>query len=87
MRWSIVSCEELPPLRDVLLLRYLVQREDSERREVFVELSGTVAATSPDTLPSPLDEVVRTPGSERDRGRSRPDRAYEQVRTRPPGIA
>lgn len=62
MRWSIVSCEELPPPRDVLLLRYLVKREDGERRAVFVELTGTVAATSPDTLPSPLDEVVRTRG-------------------------
>lgn len=62
MPWSIVSCEELRPPRDVLLLRYLVQREDGERREVFVEFTGTVAATSPDTLPSPLDEVARTRG-------------------------
>ena len=45
-----------------MLLRYLLERDDGERREVFVELSGTVAATSPDTLPSPLDDIVRTRG-------------------------
>jgi len=62
MRWTIASGpEEVAPVADHTRLRYVLRR-DGEEREVFVELSGTAWASEPDSLPSPLDDVVRSRG-------------------------
>jgi hypothetical protein len=61
-RWEVVGdAEEMPSGADGERWRYIL-RSDSEERDVIVELSGTVAATEPATLPSPLDEAARTKG-------------------------
>lgn len=62
MPWSIVSGpDSVSSTADQSLFRYVVRRGDEER-EVFVELTGTVARTEPKTLPSPHDEHVRSQG-------------------------
>lgn len=61
--WSLVSGPaEVPPLADHRRYQYVVERRD-ERREVFVEVTGTAAAVDPHTLPSPLDEAVTSRGA------------------------
>jgi hypothetical protein len=40
---------------------YVIERE-ADRRELYVELSGTVAACAPETLPDPVGEMVTTNG-------------------------
>lgn len=74
--WVVVNGpEEAPPLADHRRFRFVVRRGDQER-EVFVEFSGTVARTDPDSLASPLGGHVRS------RGRSVLDSCAQ--RTEPP---
>jgi hypothetical protein len=61
--WSIVSGpEEVRPLADHHRFRCVVARGDV-RRDVFVEITGTAWATDINTLPSPVNEAVRTRGA------------------------
>ena len=53
--------EECRPTGANKVLRYLLRR-DGEERDVVVEMSLTLCATEPSTLPSPLDELARTDG-------------------------
>lgn len=60
--WTIIEGpEEIPPLKDHHCLRFVIERGE-DRRELFVEISGTAAACDPDTLPSPVGDAVRTNG-------------------------
>lgn len=60
--WRIIEGPEpVAPLGDHHRFRFVVERNDA-RRELFVHISGTVAASDVDTLPSPIDEAVRTNG-------------------------
>lgn len=52
---------EEPPTADRERRRYTVAR-GTERRDVIVEISGTLAASDPNRLPSPLDEAVASRG-------------------------
>jgi hypothetical protein len=61
--WVLVNgSDEVHPVGDGRRFRYVVEREDGEQRDVFVELTGSAAASHPDTFPSPLDEALRTKG-------------------------
>ena len=61
--WSIVSGpEEVRPVPDHRRFRHVVARGDV-RRDVFVEITGTAWVTDIDTLPSPVNEAVRTLGA------------------------
>jgi hypothetical protein len=61
--WTIVSGpEEVPPVADHRRFHYVIERR-AERREVFVEVTGTAASSDPRTLPSPLDDAVSSHGA------------------------
>ena len=61
--WTIVlGPEEVRPLADHARYRYVFERDD-DTQEVFVEITGTAAATDARTLPSPLDDAVSTRGA------------------------
>lgn len=61
--WSITGKpEQVSPQGDGRAWLYRVERDD-ESRAVVVELSGTLLASAPETLPSPLDEATRTRGA------------------------
>lgn len=60
--WRIVGEPvQEAPTADRVRLRYPLARGD-QTRDVVVELSGTVNASDPDRLSSPLDEIVATQG-------------------------
>lgn len=62
MSWEIEGDpQSVAPYAEHSRYRYMLRRGD-EHREVFVEVSNTACGTDPATLPSPLDEVVRTSG-------------------------
>jgi hypothetical protein len=72
MAWKISSGpQEVEPVADHARLRFDLHR-NSEERDVFVEVAGTAWHSEPDSLPSPLDEVVRS------RGRSEVERHLER---------
>lgn len=61
-RWEIQGPpQECRPTGANKILRYWLAR-DGEERDVVVEISLTLCATDPSTLPSPLDELARTEG-------------------------
>ena len=63
MPWLLeAEPEQVRPIGDGERWRYVVHDGAGERRDVFVELSGTVAACDPSGLPSPIDEAARTLG-------------------------
>jgi hypothetical protein len=60
--WKITEGPTLvEPLADHHRYLYVIER-GVERRELYTELSGTVAACAPETLPDPLGELVTTHG-------------------------
>lgn len=52
---------EVPSARDSRVFAYAIER-DGIKRMALVELSGTVMACEPETLPSPIDDAVRSNG-------------------------
>jgi hypothetical protein len=60
--WEMLSGPELvDPVADHRRLRFVVGSEQA-MRQVHVEISGTAAASSADTLASPIREAVLTDG-------------------------
>src|SRR4051812_38990555 len=60
--WQVVEGPaSVAPLADHHRYLYMLQR-GKERRELYVELSRTLAACAPETLPSPLGHMVTTRG-------------------------
>jgi hypothetical protein len=63
MPWDLVNGpRRARPVGDGQRWGYVFAGDRGEQCETFVEVSGTAAATDPNTLPSPLDEAVRTRG-------------------------
>jgi hypothetical protein len=61
--WTVISGpEEVLPVADRRRYRWVVARGE-DRREVFVEVSGSASATEPSSLPFPLEEAVRSRGA------------------------
>lgn len=62
MKWPVVGGPILQPkVRDSTRLLYVIERA-GVRRDIIVELTGTLMACDHETLPSPLDEHLRTLG-------------------------
>lgn len=62
MNWTVVGGPiPQPKIHDSARLLYVIERAGS-RRDVIVELSGTLLSCDEETLPSPLDEHLRTLG-------------------------
>lgn len=62
MSWKIVGGPFVqPPVADHERFEYIVER-GSVRTGVIVELSGSVMACGPESLPSPLGDAVVTRG-------------------------
>jgi hypothetical protein len=62
MNWTVVGGPiPQPKVRDSARLLYVIERA-GVRRDVIVELSGTLLACDHETLPSPLDDHLRTLG-------------------------
>jgi hypothetical protein len=60
--WTVVAGpEQTPPLADHERYRYVIEQED-DRRDLYVELSGSVVACGPSALPHPMSEDVATKG-------------------------
>lgn len=80
MSWRVIGePQQVSSVRDGVRWRYVMERDDGKRRDdVFVELSGTAAASAPESFPSPLDEAVGT------RGRSVLERGADRVE--PPSV-
>src|SRR3954452_344008 len=62
MTWTIHSGPQLvEPYADHTRYQYVLERGE-DTRDVFVEISNTAAAVDPATLPSPIDEAVKSKG-------------------------
>ncbi len=62
MTWHVVRGPfPQQKIRDSERFLYIIERAGI-RRDGVVELSGTMLASEPETLPSPLDDAVRTWG-------------------------
>lgn len=60
--WNIIEGPiPVAPLADHDRYLYVIER-GAERRELYAELSGTVAACAPETLADPVGEMVTTRG-------------------------
>jgi hypothetical protein len=63
MSWSILSeAVRQPKVRDGERFLYIIERA-GVRRDVIIELSGTLMGCEPEMLPSPLDDYRRTLGA------------------------
>ena len=63
MTWTVVGGPFLQEnIRDSQRFMYIIEHAGS-RRDVIVELSGTMMGCDPETLASPLGDAVRTRGA------------------------